>query len=62
MTLDEAAKILEGEAEDYSTRAALRDAHKLGNEALKRYQELRSRNRIPAWETLPGETKAETGS
>ena len=29
----------------------------LGIEALKRYQNLRSRHRIPYWERLPGETE-----
>ena len=32
------------------------EALKLGIEALKRYQDLRSRNRIPTWERLTGET------
>lgn len=59
MTLEEAIKILNTHLDQtiYVKGAPFQTALKLGVEASKRYQDLRSQRVVPYWELLPGETE-----
>jgi len=59
MNIDKAIKLiqLDIDDEDVDWDTLLGEAYKLSFEALKRYGNLRWRNRIPDWELLLGETE-----